>query len=274
MTITLTRRASKPPRIKSENFEPQVYAVWGPHGSPGKSTIALNLAYELSQTKRTLLVDLDLTAPAQALLLGLTEPTPSLTAVARLIRQGRLTSEELQRLSIQIKHKSSKLRLLPGLPAPSRWQEITEDTVIQLLRIAKLDFECIVLDLSSSLEENLTTAQSPTTRNGATRAALQQATQVITLIKNSKGSLQNYANQFVELQNLNKNRRLVINMAENDKLPSVIKQLTKETVSQKIPRDETSVTLAETQGLPLAITRRKSPARIAILNLTHRLLEC
>jgi MinD-like ATPase involved in chromosome partitioning or flagellar assembly len=136
--------------------------------------------------------------------------------------------------------------------------------VTQLLRIAKLDFECIVLDLSSSLEDNLITSQSPTNRNGATRAAIEQASTVVTVIKNSKLSLQNYANQFVELENLNKNR----------KLPAVIKQLTKETVVQKIPADESSLLLAESQGLPLAITRRKSPARIAILNLTHRLLEC
>ncbi len=273
MTIALTRRATKTDKTP-QTFEPQVYAVWGPHGSPGKSTIALNLAFELAQTKRTLLVDLDLEAPALAILLGLTEPAPGLTAVARLIRQGRLSSEELQRLSLQIRHRKANLRLLPGLSSPNRWNEITEDTVVQLLRIAKLDFECIILDLSSALEENLTTAQSPTTRNGATRAALQQANQAITVIKNTKVSLQNYANQFIELQNLNKNRKLVINMAENDKLPSVIKQLTKESIAQKIPRDETSLTLAESQGLPLAITRRKSPARIAILNLTHRLLEC
>ena len=272
MTITLNRKLAR--RTKPQTFEPQVYAIWGPHGSPGKSTIALNLAFELSQTKRTLLVDLDLEAPSQALLLGLTEPAPGITAVARLIRQGRLTSEELHRLSIQIKHKNSQLRLLPGLSSPNRWNEVTEETVFQLLRIAKLDFECILLDLSSSLEENLTSTNSPTTRNGATRAALSQATQVVTVIKNSKVSLQNYANQFIELQNLNKTRRLIINMAENDKLPNVIKQLTKETITQKIPSDEPSLSLAESQGLPLAITRRKSPARIAILNLTHRLLEC
>lgn len=272
MTITLNRQDTR--KTRTQTFEPQIFAVWGPHGSPGKSTIALNLAFEISQTKRTLLVDLDLTAPAQSLLLGINEPAPGLTAVARLIRQGRFNAEELQRLSIQIKHKSSKLRLLPGLSTPNRWNEITEDTVIQLFRIAKLDFECIVLDLSSSLEENLITPQSPTTRNGATRAALTHATQIVTVIKNTKVSLQNYANQFIELQNLNKTRHLVINMAENDKLPNVIKQLTKESVVQKIPRDETSLILAESQGLPLSITRRKSLARIAILSLAHRLLEC
>lgn len=272
MTLTVERRSKA--KSKAQTFEPQVFAIWGPHGSPGKSTLALNLAYELSQTKNTILIDLDMVAPAQSLLLSINEPTAGLTAVARLIRQGRLSSEELQRLSLHIRHKSSRLRFLPGLPNPTRWNEITEDTVAQLLRIAKLDFECIVLDLSSSLEDNLITSQSPTNRNGATRAAIEQASTVVTVIKNSKLSLQNYANQFVELENLNKNRMLVINLAENDKLPAVIKQLTKETVVQKIPADESSLLLAESQGLPLAITRRKSPARIAILNLTHRLLEC
>lgn len=272
MTMTLTRRSN--PKTITQVFEPQVFAIWGPHGSPGKSTVALNLAYELSQTKNTLLIDLDLESPALTLLLGFNEPAPGITAVARLIRQGRFNQSELQRLSVQVRHKNSRLRLLPGLSNPNRWNEITEDTVAGLVRVAKLDFECIVIDLASSLEEGLTTPQSPTTRNGATRQALAQATEVIAVIRNSKLSLQNYANQFIEVQNLNKKRRLVINMAENDHLPSIIKQLTKETVSVKIPRDEISLTLAESQGLPLAITRRKSPARIAILSLAHRLLEC
>jgi MinD-like ATPase involved in chromosome partitioning or flagellar assembly len=271
-TMTLQRRSK--PATKSQTFEPQIFAVWGPHGAPGKSTVAMNLAFEMAQTKSTLLVDLDLVAPTQTVLLGIHEPTPGLTAIARLIRQGRLTPAELQRLSLQVRHKHTRLRLLPGLSSPNRWSEITEDTVIQLLRIAKVDFECIVIDLASPLEDNLTTTTSPTSRNGATRAALTQATQVITVIRNTKVSLQNYANQFIELQNLNKNRKLIINMAENDKLPGVIKQLTKESVTQKIPHDESSLTLAESQGLPLAVTRRKSPARIAIMNLAHRLLEC
>lgn len=272
MTMTMMRRSK--PKTNTQIFEPQVFTIWGPHGSPGKSTIALNLAFELAQTKNTLLIDLDLQSPALALLLGINEPTPGIAAVARLIRQGRFNQSELQRLSVPVRHQRARLKLLPGLSNPNRWSEVTENTVTGLLRVAKLDFECIVVDLASSLEDGLTTSQSPATRNGATREALAQSTETITIIRNSKVSLQNYAYQFIELQNLNKKRRLVINMAENDQLPSIIKQLTKETVSLKIPRDETSLTLAESQGLPLAITRRKSPARIAILSLAHRLLEC
>lgn len=272
MTVTLQRtRASK---SKPRALDPLVVAIWGPHGSPGRSTVALNLAYELSLSKRTLLVDLDLVSPSQSMLLGLGETQPGITAVARLIRQGRLNAEELQRLSIHIKHKSAKLRFLPGLSAPNRWNEVTEETVSQLLQIAKIDFEFIVLDLSASLEDRLVSPESPTTRNGATRAALEHASQVVTVVKNSKVSLQNYVNQFMDLQSLNKNRILVINMSANDKLQAAIKQLTKESVSFKIPCDDASVNLAESEGLPLAISRRKSPARTAILNLANRLLEC
>lgn len=272
MTITEFRRRE---RVTSKTtFEPIILAVWGPHGSPGKSTVALNLAFELASHKRTLLVDLDLESPNLTLLLGVTEPSVGITGVARLIRQGRLNLEQLLRLSVNIKQRNLRLSLLPGLANPNRWPEITEETVSGLLAIAKYEFDVIIFDLSSSLEENLYQTSNSSTRNGATRKALQLATQTITVLKDSKVSLQNYVNQFLELQTLNSSRLVVVNQHGVSKLERALRELTKETVFHKIPNDLPSLELSEAQGLPLALSRRKSPARNAILSLANRLLEC
>ena len=50
----------------------RVIAVWGPHGAPGRSTVAIQLAVEVTRSGQTCaLIDADTVAPSLALLLGL-----------------------------------------------------------------------------------------------------------------------------------------------------------------------------------------------------------
>ena len=51
--------------------EARTIGIWGPHGSSGKSTIAINLAESLANSGlRVLLVDADLANPSLAIMLG------------------------------------------------------------------------------------------------------------------------------------------------------------------------------------------------------------
>ncbi|MGV2903222.1 P-loop NTPase, partial [Microbacterium sp. AGC62] len=62
----------------------RVIAVWGPHGAPGRSRIAIELAVELARSGRaTALVDADTVAPSLALLLGLSDDAPGIAAACR-----------------------------------------------------------------------------------------------------------------------------------------------------------------------------------------------
>jgi len=272
MTITLTR--SKPKSNLA--IASLVLAIHGPPGSTGKSSIALNLAYEFAALgKSTLLIDLDTHSPAMVQLLGLSQPSAALAGAARLIRQGRFDREQLNRLSVLLKNRSASFRVLAGLTTSRRWGEISHETVSQLLNLARVEFELVILDISSQIEDNLTSSVEPVTRNGVTRAALALSDLAISIINKSTLSMSRYLNDFAELRELQRNRLVILNRSESaQKIATTLKALTKETIFATVPDDPTSFELAESAQLPLALARRKAPARNAIAAIAHKLLEC
>ena len=274
MTLTELRPRSNSKIKQQIPTQAQLITVWGPHGSTGKSTLALNLAYELSLIgQRVILLDLDTHAPSLNQLLPIRETTSGLAGAARLIRQGRFTPEELDRLSLNIKHGRSQFRFLPGLPNSSRWSEITPDSIQQLVAFANHNFDIIIADVASSLEDSLTSPESPTNRNATARTAIQISTQTLAVLAPNQVSIARYLNAFSALCELQKTRTLIFNRGEaNLNLTGAIRTLTKERIDAYIPADEPAVQLAETQQLPLALARRKSPARNAIAALAHKLL--
>lgn len=268
--ILITRKAVRTGLIT----EPQLITVWGPQGATGKSTIALNLAYELAVLgQRVILLDLDTHCPALNLLLPIQETSAGLTGAARLIRQGRFGPEALERLSLNIRHGRNRFRFLPGLPNASRWVEVTPETIQQLIYVCKQNFDLIIADVASPIEESLMVPDSPTARNSASRTAIKLSSRILVCLSDSKLSLARYLNTFTAINELQKDRLLLINRAQNSKtLGTALSGLTKERIDFHVPSDEPALQLAESQLLPLALARRKSPARNTIATLAHKLL--
>jgi MinD-like ATPase involved in chromosome partitioning or flagellar assembly len=274
MNLTLIRDKPKPKSALATAS--LVIAIFGPTGSTGKSSLALNLAYEFAELgKKTILIDLDTHSPSQATLLGISEPTAAITGCARLIRQGRFDREQLERLSVRVNYRKTSFHCLTGLASPRRWGEISDDTVTHLLNLVRFEFEIVIIDLASSIEDQLTSPATSVSRNTAARAVLAKSDLGITVINPSQLSISRYLTVFAELQEMQRNRLIVLNRSESK--PAVVaalKSLTKETIFATIPDDQVSFELAESEHLPLALARRKSPARNAIAQLTNKLLEC
>lgn len=276
MTIMETRRS----RITKSNQVSQlpavVYAIWGPHGSPGKSIIALNLAYEFATLgKSVLLIDLDNNAPSQGLLVGSELNQPGIAAVARLIRQSRFDLEQLDRLALNIRHKRVSFKLLTGLTATSRWPEVTEETVTQLLNLARTRFDVIILDLASNLEASIIDTSHTTARNAVTRKAIQQSDSTLVILRETKLSLQRYLENHAQVTELQPHHQLILNQSSRSQtFAKALKTLVNEQPLATIPDDQASIELAQAEALPLALVRRKSPARWAIGELANRLLVC
>jgi MinD superfamily P-loop ATPase len=85
--ILQTIRFLAPPTAPgAEDVGGAVVAVTGPRGAPGRTEVALALASRWARKRRTILIDLDLDAPALAIRLGLS-PRPDLTDAADRVRE-------------------------------------------------------------------------------------------------------------------------------------------------------------------------------------------
>jgi MinD-like ATPase involved in chromosome partitioning or flagellar assembly len=142
ITRSITSRVS--PRPSSS---PVVIAVTSPHGSTGKTTVAINIALELASEKaRVLLIDGDIQGSAVANHFALTQQPAGLQAALRIAGQQRFDLEQLERLSFQF--QKSTLRIMPGSQNfPS--QPFDQGAVANLLETARSGYEFTVVDLGS-----------------------------------------------------------------------------------------------------------------------------
>jgi MinD-like ATPase involved in chromosome partitioning or flagellar assembly len=142
ITRSITYRVS--PKASSP---PVVIAVTSPHGSTGKTTVAINIALELAAEKaRVLLIDGDIQGPAVANHFALTQQPAGLQAALRIASQQRFDFEQLERLSFQF--QKSTLRIMPGSQNFSS-QPFDQESVANLLETARSGYEFTVIDLGS-----------------------------------------------------------------------------------------------------------------------------
>ena len=159
---------------------PRTIVVWGPHGSPGRSTVAIELAVELARgDRRVALVDADSHAPSIALSLGLADEGPGFAAACRQAALGTLDARELTRIALPLER--SGVEVLPGINRPSRWPELAEARVSSALEVCRDWVDHTVVDVSASLEqdEEIMSDLDAPRRNGATLAALRSADLVV-----------------------------------------------------------------------------------------------
>lgn len=128
------------------NISPMVIAVSGPFGSSGKTTVAINIALELSLEKaRVLLIDADTLGPSVANHFLLTEQPPGLGAALRISNQQRFDLEQLERVSFQF--QKSSLRIMPGSQS-LHGKSFEESAISSMLAIARQGFDYTVVDLT------------------------------------------------------------------------------------------------------------------------------
>lgn len=153
----------------------RVIAVWGPTGAPGRTTVAVTLADELSTLgMASLLVDADVYGGTVATVLGLLDDSPGLAAACRNASAQRLDLSALAGLCWQL---GPRLRVLTGLPIASRWPELRPSALPAVLATARALADITVVDVGFCLEtdEELSFDTVAPRRNGATLAILDDA---------------------------------------------------------------------------------------------------
>ena len=157
----------------------RVVAVWGPTGAPGRTTVAVGVADELSRLGvSTLLVDADVYGGVIAQMLGLLDESPGLAGAARLAAAGNLDAAGVVRLAWAVR---PQLRVLTGLARADRWPALRPRAVTAVLEEARRLAETTVVDCGFNLEddEELSFDTAAPRRNGATLAVLEAADTVL-----------------------------------------------------------------------------------------------
>ncbi|WP_223625831.1 P-loop NTPase [Microbacterium sp. EST19A] len=183
----------------------RVIAVWGPQGAPGRSTISIQLAVELSRAGRgTALVDADSVAPSLALLLGLSDDSPGIAAACRRAELGGLDAAELTRLATTISTSAGDIEVLPGINRPGRWPELSATRMRETLRACREWIEDTVVDVGAAFDaddEVMSDLAGPR-RHAATSATLQEADAVIAVASADPVGISRFLRDHAELRRL------------------------------------------------------------------------
>lgn len=191
-------------------------AVWGPTGAPGRTTVALNLAAELTDLlrptgERVLLVDADTYGGSVAQMLGLLDEAPGVAAAARAAGTGRLDAAALATLTPVLE---DGLRVLTGISRPDRWPEVPAASLEVVWSAARDLAAWTVVDCGFSLEQDelLSYDTRAPRRNAATLSALAEADVVLVVGGGDPISLQRLVRGLAELgeQGVPDSRRRVV----------------------------------------------------------------
>ena len=130
---------------------PAVIALAGGHGSPGRTTVALNLAVALGAVAPTVLVDADLGNPSLAVHLD-ADPTRNLFMLAHAAPDtprewDHALDQEVQPLAPRSPHAV----VLCGLPKLELRSRLTSDFVEHLLTHLRRRYRYVILDVGADL---------------------------------------------------------------------------------------------------------------------------
>lgn len=170
------------PTRRPSHAPPGITVVWGAPGSPGRSTVAVNLAAELAlQGAAVALVDADTIAASMVAQLGLLEETAGLARACRAADLGRLDVAALDAATVSVQIGGARISLLSGLPRAQRWPELRERSLTAVLELLRSRHEHVVLDVAAPVEEDeeLSFDTTAPQRNAATLTCLRLADRVL-----------------------------------------------------------------------------------------------
>lgn len=269
-TLTSIRKPLPRVAVSVGNFTTgKLVACWGSVGG-GKTSVAINLAFELASLGRSvLLVDLDSYRPAIAAQLALTDAGPGITAVLRLARAGRLDLDELSRLTQQVSFGSHSLSVLTGINAPSRWPELDGAAIDELFRFAKQQHDFVVVDLASELEAGLFSQSSSMSRNFASSHTISSSDLVLGIFASDPVGVNRFLWDLREVDFefwpiANRVRSSVLGRNPERQLKDTLFQTARVSVRAVIAEDGSALDVAQQRGQPLLLAAKSSKARDGI----------
>ncbi|MPZ69242.1 MAG: hypothetical protein GEU71_06885 [Actinobacteria bacterium] len=192
-----------PARPSSQPSKPdgRLLAVWGPKGAPGRSSVAIELAYEIAAAEEAcLLIDGDPYGGDIVQMLGFLEEVPTVVWAAALAAKDELDAARLE-LDLRRSAPGGPV-VLPGLPRGTLWPDVSEFGWRQLLTVARSSFSSTVCDCGFSTEGPEALGASGSGRDRMTRLALTEADKVIAVCRSDPLGLKNFLWAYEELSRI------------------------------------------------------------------------
>jgi MinD-like ATPase involved in chromosome partitioning or flagellar assembly len=284
-----------------------VVAVWGPAGSPGRTTTAIELAAALAGVgaagprrsrlpRRTqpaapphgagtaLLADADTYASSVTSRLGLLDDAPGLAAAARAAGQGVLDVVTLARHSPVV---LPGVRVLTGITRASRWPELPAASLDVVFQRCRELAAWTVVDCGPVLEvdEHLMYDTRAPQRNGATLCALQAADLVVVVGSADPVGLQRLVRGLEDLRDaavpvpapylvvVNRVRDSAIGRRAESQIRDALARYAGVDDVHLVPDDPAGLDAALLAGRVLAESAPASPARAGFSGLADRVRE-
>lgn len=260
----------------------RIFAIWGPTGSPGRTTLAVNIAAEISMLGRaTLLADADTYGGAVAQVLGLLDEAPGLAGAARAANNGQLDLASLARHARQV---TPQLRVLTGITRTERWPEVRPASLEVVWALARGLAEVTVVDCGFSLEqdEELSFDTAAPRRNGATLTTLEQADVVVAVSAADPVGLQRFVRGMSDLRGavpgadvrvvVNRLRASVVGPQPEAQVRAALQRHAGVPHVTFVPDDAAAADAALMRGQMLAEAAANSPMRRAIAQLAAELI--
>ena len=236
----------------------KLMVVYSPKGGTGCSTVAANLAIALQQitSKKVVLVDANLQFGDIAVLLNLTGQH----SIADVISQ----SGELDTIimSAILSPHPSGIQVLPAPPTPEMAETINADEVKNVLDYLLSDFDYVVLDTASYLDDTVLAAMDRADR------LLVVMTPEIPAIKSIK--------LFFELAEALQYPLERIDLILNKVLPrdgiraEALERSIKHTIRAELAFEARSVRQSTNQGLPLVMAESQHPLSESLFELARQ----
>jgi MinD-like ATPase involved in chromosome partitioning or flagellar assembly len=257
-----------------------VVAVWGPAGSPGRTTLAIGIAAEIAAAGFSVaLCDVDTHSASVAPALGLMDEAPGFAAACRLAAAGSLDRRELERIGQRHGADRGGFWVLTGIGQPNRWPELSAERVRATIEECRLWVDFVVLDTGSSLEndEEISSDLFSPRRNAATLTALREADHVVSVAASDPIGLSRFLRSHGDLADIavtdritvvaNKVRGSAIGLNPSGQVTQTLARFGGIESPVLVPWDQSGCDAAVLSGRTLDEVAPRSPARLAVRQL-------